>query len=65
MQNPDMHVSTSQMKKLFNEALESTFVKATPREGKALNETVKYVEKAKLGKFIIDPMYTDFIGKHF
>ncbi|XP_045468776.1 uncharacterized protein LOC123676696 [Harmonia axyridis] len=61
MQNSDMHVSTSQMKKLFNEALESTYVKSTPREGKALNESVKYVEKAKLGKFIIDPMYTDFI----
>ncbi|KAK9880412.1 hypothetical protein WA026_010291 [Henosepilachna vigintioctopunctata] len=62
MNNVDKQVSTSQIKKLFNEALDTPLdSKYSSREGKSLNDSETHEEKAKLGKFIIDRKYTDFI----
>lgn len=55
------HVNTVEVKKLFHESLSEAII--SNREAKALNETLKAEEKLNLGRFTVDPKYTDFIGK--
>lgn len=58
-------VDTQEIKKLFHESLDdalSTFGSSN-REGKAINESMKLEGKLALGSFVVDPAYTDFLGR--
>lgn len=59
-------VDTQEIKKLFHESLDDALLTfgGSNREGKALNET-KLEGKLSLGKYVVDPAYTDFLGKCF
>ncbi|XP_048526119.1 uncharacterized protein LOC109535996 isoform X1 [Dendroctonus ponderosae] len=52
-------VDTQQIKRLFHESLTETPQEPSNREGKALNESK--AERLSLGKFEVDPKYTDFV----
>lgn len=59
-------IDTQEVKRLFHDSLDSALSKPAPsREGKSLNESAKLEGKLSLGNFIVDPKYTDFIGKSF
>lgn len=59
-------VDTQEIKKLFHESLDDALltIEGSNREGKALNES-KLEGKLSLGNFIVDPAYTDFLGKDY
>lgn len=58
-------VDTQEIKKLFHESLDDALLTfgSSNRAGKALNET-KLEGKLSLGNFVVDPDYTDFLGKY-
>lgn len=57
-------IDTVEIKKLFHESLDDALLNSVSsnREGKSLNET-KLEGKLSLGNFVVDPKYTDFVGK--
>lgn len=57
-------IDTQEVKRLFHDSLDNALAKpAATREGKSLNESAKLEGKLSLGNFVVDPKYTDFIGK--
>lgn len=55
-------VNTADMKRLFHDALRQATVTSEALTGESLVAENK--EKFKLGKFIVDPKYTDFVGEY-
>lgn len=56
-------VDTQEIKRLFHDSLDNALLAlGSNREGKALNET-KLEGKLSFGNFVVDPAYTDFLGK--
>lgn len=61
-------ISTQQMKKLFHESLNdvvSQSESSEERETENQDPEEKPKKMLQLGKFIVDPKYTDFIGEYF
>lgn len=59
-------IDTLEIKKLFHDSLDDALSNpASTREAKSLNETTKIEGKLSLGRFIVDPKYTDFVGTLF
>lgn len=61
-------VDTSELKRLFHETLQTAPV-AAAASGRAIDysdtpkEAKNNVSQLALGNFIVDPQYTDFVGK--
>lgn len=66
LNNVTREVNTRELKSLFHQALESALKSSSNREAKAsdLNEEQNIENKLTLGNFVVDPMYTDFVGKY-
>lgn len=60
-------VSTQDMKRLFNEGLNHVVAEASAEEDDEEKEDGETEEKTKkilkLGRFVVDPRFTDFIGE--
>lgn len=66
LNNVSTQIDTRELKSLFNDALKDAFAKSlTNREPKAsdIGSAEKENGKLTLGNFVIDPTYTDFVGK--
>lgn len=65
LNNISKQVDTRELKTLFHSALEDAFTK-TNREPKASDLSKQHDMEGKLtlGNFVVDPKYTDFVGKY-
>lgn len=60
-------IDTLEIKKLFHESLDNAITDASNREAKStdFNKTqIRSEGKLNLGNFIVDPIYTEFIGTY-
>lgn len=57
-------IDTLEIKRLFHESLEDALTKSSNREAKSNDISGERLEgKFNLGGFVVDPKYTDFVGK--
>lgn len=57
-------VDTTDIKRMFHESLEDAFIRNTNREPKSKDLSEEKLDgKYSFGSFIVDPQYTDFVGK--
>lgn len=61
-------IDTLEIKKLFHESLDNAIADSSNREAKSTDfnktEMIRSEGKLTLGNFIVDPIYTEFIGNN-